>query len=119
MEGGRTGFEQPEELIIQSESVLRIVKEAIEATITPHQQYEHAMVGKWVNSIIENCMEKLKKLNKPFKFVTNCLIMRQSGGGLHLAASAYWDNAQDNMLLHKDDANRQMYTIVCVYWTAL
>eukprot|EP01059_Diplonema_ambulator_P000547 TRINITY_DN10449_c0_g1_i1.p1 TRINITY_DN10449_c0_g1~~TRINITY_DN10449_c0_g1_i1.p1 ORF type:complete len:135 (+),score=29.29 TRINITY_DN10449_c0_g1_i1:51-407(+) len=116
---GRTGFEQPEELMIQSETVLRIVKEAIEGTIGHTQQYDESLVGKWINGITEICMKELTRLNKPFKFVVSCFIMRHTGAGLHLAASAYWDNAQDNMLLHKDENNRHLYCIACVYWTAL
>lgn len=58
--------------------------------------------------MIEQCLNHLTKLGKPFKYVgryfpfrqfyifpVTCVIMQKSGAGLHTASSCYWDSTTD------------------------
>eukprot|EP00756_Hemistasia_phaeocysticola_P059629 Hpha_TRINITY_DN3646_c0_g1::TRINITY_DN3646_c0_g1_i1::g.877::m.877/K10420/DYNLT; dynein light chain Tctex-type 1 len=105
---------------INTDLASRVIKEAIEGTIGVTQQYDEALAPKWVNKICEETMDLLVKHQKPLKYVVTCYIMRNSGGGLHMFSSAFWDcGGNDNMFMHKDEANRFMHCVVCVYWTTL
>lgn len=112
-------FQQPEETTIQPEEVNVIVKDAVDSVVGGNLQYDHEKVGHWINTICETCMKKLSALNKPFKFIITCMIMRKTGAGLHLASSAMWDITCDNLFMHKEESNKYLYCITTVYWTAL
>lgn len=45
-----------------------IIKYSIEHSIGS-QSYQENMVNKWKDSVIENCLTKLSKLGKPFKYI--------------------------------------------------
>lgn len=45
-----------------------IIKYSIEHSIGS-QLYQQNMVNKWTDSIIENCITRLSKLAKPFKYI--------------------------------------------------
>eukprot|EP00906_Rhabdomonas_costata_P029292 RCo041354 len=112
-------FQQPEETTIQTEEVAVIVKDAVDSVVGPTLQYDHSKVQHWINTIVETSMKKLTALNKPFKFIVNCLIMRRTGAGLHLASSTVWDITSDNLYLYKEESNKYLYCITTVYWTQI
>eukprot|EP00667_Euglena_gracilis_P025470 EG_transcript_29924 len=112
-------FQQPEETTIQPEEVNVIVKDAVDSVVGGNMQYDHSKVSHWINTIVETCLKKLTALNKPFKFVITCMIMRKTGAGLHLASSCLWDITCDNLYMHKEESNKYLYCITTVYWTAL
>lgn len=45
-----------------------IIKYSIDHSIGS-QAYQQNMVNKWKDSVIENCLTKLSKLGKPFKYI--------------------------------------------------
>lgn len=45
-----------------------IIKYSIEHSIGS-QSYQQNMVNQWKDSVIENCLTKLSKLGKPFKYI--------------------------------------------------
>eukprot|EP01012_Entosiphon_sulcatum_P067864 TRINITY_DN9772_c0_g2_i3.p1 TRINITY_DN9772_c0_g2~~TRINITY_DN9772_c0_g2_i3.p1 ORF type:complete len:116 (-),score=27.16 TRINITY_DN9772_c0_g2_i3:174-521(-) len=112
-------FQQPEEITIPQEEVAVIVKDAVDSVVGGNMQYDHAKVGQWCNTIIETCMKKLKELNKPFKFVVTCLIMRRTGAGLHTASSTIWDITTDQLYIHREESNKYLLCITHVFCIAL
>lgn len=80
--------------------------------------YTHSRVPQWTSDVIENCMGRLKGLNKPFKYIVTCAIMQKTGAGLHMASSCYWDNTSDGSYTTKWE-NKTMYCIVSVFGLAL
>jgi len=50
------------------DEVSDIIKESIEHSIGS-QLYQQNMVNKWTDSVVENCLTKLSKLAKPFKYI--------------------------------------------------
>ncbi|BHF67153.1 Dynein light chain Tctex-type [Sparganum proliferum] len=57
--------------------------------------YVHSKVNQWTSTIIEQVLNQLTKLGKPFKYIVTCVIMQKCGAGLHTASSCYWDNTTD------------------------
>ncbi|VDP30968.1 unnamed protein product, partial [Echinostoma caproni] len=81
-----------------TDEVKNIVKDSIESTVGT-STYSHTKVQQWTSSVIEQCLNHLTKLGKPFKYVVTCVIMQKSGAGLHTASSCYWDSATDGEFL--------------------
>jgi dynein light chain Tctex-type 1 len=53
-------------------------------------------------------------VNKPFKYVTSCVIMQKNGAGLHLATSTFWDQTTDNSITIRWE-NATMHAILSLY----
>nr|CAH8874778.1 unnamed protein product [Trichobilharzia regenti] len=87
-------FQASEETTFVPEEVKNIVKEVIEA-IVGSSSYSQSKVQLWTSTVIEQCLNQLTKLGKPFKYIVTCIIMQKSGAGLHTASSCYWDNTTD------------------------
>ena len=52
-----------------------------EATIGGNT-YQHNKVNQWTSNVVEQCLNQLTKLSKPFKYIVNCVIMQKNGAGL-------------------------------------
>jgi dynein light chain Tctex-type 1 len=76
------------------DEVSNIIKESIEGTIGSHS-YQQTKINTWTSNIVENILNSLTKLNKPFKYIVSCVIMQKNGAGLHTASSCFWDNTTD------------------------
>lgn len=50
------------------DEVSDIIKDAIEQSIGS-QCYQQSMVNKWTDSVVENCLTRLCKLGKSFKYI--------------------------------------------------
>ncbi|CAH8635289.1 unnamed protein product [Heterobilharzia americana] len=83
-----------EETTFSPEEVKNIVKESIEATVGS-SSYSHNKVKQWTSTVVEQCLNQLTKLGKPFKYIVTCVIMQKCGAGLHTASSCYWDTSTD------------------------
>lgn len=80
--------------------------------------YDQAMVAKWVNVVVEDTTKAMVAMNKPFKYITTCVIMQRTGAGLHTASSCYWDSTLDGYAVLRVDM-KTMYIIVTVFAIAL
>ncbi|XP_003386291.1 PREDICTED: dynein light chain Tctex-type 1-like [Amphimedon queenslandica] len=108
---------QAEETTFVVEEVAAIVKDAVEnvlGTVT----YQHNKVNQWTSNVVEQCLNQLTKLAKPFKYIVNCVVMQKTGAGLHTAMSCYWDNNTDGSCTIKWE-NKSMYCIVTVFGLAI
>ena len=38
--------------------------------------YQHNKVNQWTSNVVEQCLNQLTKLNKPFKYIGNYLVLR-------------------------------------------
>jgi len=99
------------------DEVSGIIKESIEAVIAG-SSYNATKVNQWTSGIVESCLNHLTKLGKPFKYITNCVIMQKNGAGLHSASSCYWDNSTDGSCTVRWE-NKTMYCIVSVFGLAI
>lgn len=50
------------------DDVSKIIKEAIENTIGGNV-YQHDKVNSWTGAVVENCLNVLTKLQKPYKYI--------------------------------------------------
>jgi len=50
------------------DEVSDIIKDSIECSIGS-QLYQQNMINKWTDSVVENCLTRLSKLAKPFKYI--------------------------------------------------
>ncbi|XP_076373035.1 dynein light chain Tctex-type 1-like [Tachypleus tridentatus] len=91
--------------------------EAVEGTIGGNA-YQHSKVNQWTNTIVEQILGHVTKLNKPFKYIVTCVIMQKNGAGLHTASSCYWDNTTDGSCTVRWE-NKTMYCIVSVFGLAI
>lgn len=104
---------ESEELAFIGEDVKAIAKDSIESTLR-NQDFKSNMINQWCSTIIEECTKRLCALNKPFKYVSSCVIMQKTGAGLHLAASTYWEQTTDSSTTVKWE-NTTIYAILSVY----
>nr|CAH8874776.1 unnamed protein product [Trichobilharzia regenti] len=103
-------FQASEETTFVPEEVKNIVKEVIEA-IVGSSSYSQSKVQLWTSTVIEQCLNQLTKLGKPFKYIVTCIIMQKSGAGLHTASSCYWDNTTDENI-HSTNFRRKQVVII-------
>ncbi|XP_036356073.1 dynein light chain Tctex-type 1-like [Octopus sinensis] len=72
-------------------------------SIIGNNVYQQKLVNQWTADIIDQCLNNLSRLNKPFKYIgwscrgiaVTCIISQKSGAGLHTASSCYWDSETD------------------------
>ncbi|XP_053301869.1 dynein light chain Tctex-type 1-like [Pleuronectes platessa] len=88
-------------------------KESVEAAIGGNT-FQHSRVNQWTTSVLERCLNQLKKLGKPFKYIVTCVIMQKNGAGLQIASTCFWDNSTDGSTLVRWE-NKSMYCIVSVF----
>lgn len=80
--------------------------------------YQHNKVNQWTSNVVEQCLNQLTKLGKPFKYIVTCVIMQKNGAGLHTASSCFWDNGTDGSCTVRWE-NKTMYCIVSVFGLAI
>lgn len=115
VEGYRHGQKSVTTFVV--DEVTNIVKESIENNIGS-SSYVHTKVPQWTSTIVEQILNQLTKLGKPFKYIVTCVIMQKCGAGLHTASSCYWDNSTDGSCTVKWE-NKSMYFIVTVFGLAI
>uniref|UniRef100_A0A1I8HD51 Protein kinase domain-containing protein n=1 Tax=Macrostomum lignano TaxID=282301 RepID=A0A1I8HD51_9PLAT len=114
---GMDNLEATDESSFSVDEVSNIIKESVEDVIgTAH--YSHNKVGQWTSSVIEQCVNQLTRLGKPFKYIVTCLVMQKNGAGLNTASSCYWDSQTDGSCIIKWE-NKSMYVIVSVFGLAM
>ncbi|VVC36351.1 Tctex-1 [Cinara cedri] len=97
-----------------AEEVNDIIKESIENTIG-NNCYDQSMENIWTEAVILNCLTKLCKLDKPFKYMVTCVIMQKSDAAdTHTASACYWDNTTDGSCTVKWE-NQTVQAIVTVF----
>merc|ERR1712050_643338 len=106
-----------EETTFVVDDVTNIIKESIENAIGGNA-YQHNKVNQWTSNVVEQCLNHLTKLNKPFKYIVTCVIMQKNGAGLHTASSCFWDNSTDGSCTVRWE-NKTMYCIVSVFGLAI
>nr|XP_033791426.1 dynein light chain Tctex-type 1-like isoform X2 [Geotrypetes seraphini] len=106
-------FSLVEETSFIVDEVSLIIKEAIENTVGG-SAYQQNRVNRWSISIVEATLSHLAKLEKPFKYIVNCVIMQKNGAGMHKASACFWDNSTDGSCTVKWE-NKTMYCIVSAY----
>ncbi|XP_073239494.1 dynein light chain Tctex-type 1-like [Porites lutea] len=87
-------FQGAEETSFVVDEVSNIIKESVEGAIGGNA-YQHNKVNQWTSNVVEQCLNQLTKLGKPFKYIVTCVIMQKNGAGLHTASSCFWDNTSD------------------------
>uniref|UniRef100_UPI00398ECCC2 dynein light chain Tctex-type 1-like n=1 Tax=Pristiophorus japonicus TaxID=55135 RepID=UPI00398ECCC2 len=106
-------FQPAEETAFVADDVSTIIKEAVENTIGG-SAYQHHKVNQWTGAVVEQCLNQLTKLAKPFKYIVTCVIMQKNGAGLHTASSCFWDNSVDGSCTVRWE-NKTMYCIVSTF----
>jgi dynein light chain Tctex-type 1 len=106
-----------EEATFVVDEVSNVIKESIESVIGG-STYQHSKMNQWTSNVVEQCLNQLSKLGKPFKYIVTCVIMQKNGAGLHTASSCYWDNTTDGSCTVRWE-NKTMYVIVSVFGLAI
>lgn len=60
--------------------------------------YNDQLSNDWSNKICEDAIEQLTELNKPFKYIINCVLMQKNGAGLNSSTSCFWDTGNDGVV---------------------
>lgn len=110
-------FQGAEETSFVVDEVSNIIKESVEGAIGGNA-YQHNKVNQWTSNVVEQCLNQLTKLGKPFKYIVTCVIMQKNGAGLHTASSCFWDNTSDGSCTVRWE-NKTMYCIVSVFGLAI
>lgn len=110
-------FATGEDTAFVYDEISNIIKEAIEATIGGNA-YQHNKINQWTSNVVEQCLNQLTKLGKPFKYIVNCVIMQKNGAGLNMSNSCYWDNTTDGSCTVRWE-NKTMYCVVSIFGLAI
>ncbi|XP_065908450.1 dynein light chain Tctex-type 1-like [Dysidea avara] len=110
-------FQTGEETSFAVDEVSGIIKDSVEGVLGTNN-YQHNKVNQWTSAVVEQCLNQLTKLAKPFKYIVTCVIMQRNGAGLHTASSCFWDNTSDGSCTVRWE-NKTMYCIVSVYGLAI
>ncbi|KAI9473758.1 MAG: Tctex-1 [Benjaminiella poitrasii] len=102
-----------EEKKFNPEETSALVKEIVEETLAD-SEYSHSKVAQWNSTIIETCLNKLKNINKNYKYVVTCVILQNKGAGFYASSSVYWDNQNDGNASYRYES-KSLYTIVNVF----
>ena len=117
LKGTMDEFQSAEETSFVVDEVSNIIKESVEGAIGGNA-YQHNKVNQWTSNVVEQCLNQLTKLGKPFKYIVTCVIMQKNGAGLHTASSCFWDNTSDGSCTVRWE-NKTMYCIVSVFGLAI
>lgn len=112
-------FSQPEESVVSGDDIAVLVKDAVDSTIPRDADYSTSNASEWIDIICDGVMQKLGAMKKAFKYIVTVSISRKTGAGLHFASSAFWDITTDNLFTLKDESNKNLVTLVTVYWTSI
>jgi dynein light chain Tctex-type 1 len=57
--------------------------------------YDDTYSSQIINDILEELMEQLHSIKRPYKYIANCMLSQRLGTGLSNFTSAYWDKTMD------------------------
>uniref|UniRef100_A0A915PUD8 Cystatin domain-containing protein n=1 Tax=Setaria digitata TaxID=48799 RepID=A0A915PUD8_9BILA len=91
--------------------------------IIGNSPYWHVTTNQWSQQAVETITTNLVKLNKPYKYIVTCVIMQtNTGAGLSVSSTCYWDKATDRKFLLSFTVrweNKAVVTIVNVFAVAI
>ena len=76
------------------EDVERCVLETAEECLKD-AMWNEELVPQWINTICEKTTKQLVALNRPYKFVTTCVMQQKIGATVHSSMSCFWENSND------------------------
>ena len=117
MEDAVEGLEATEENAFEQDVAQGIIKDVVDSTLGS-AAYQHNKVSQWTSDVIEGCLTRLKKMEKPFKYIVTSVIMQKNGAGLHVATSCFWDNNTDGSATMRWE-NKSMCCITTIFGLAL
>ncbi|XP_038137581.1 dynein light chain Tctex-type 1 [Cyprinodon tularosa] len=106
-----------EQTVFDVDDVNKIIKDTLE-TVIGENSYKHSRVNQWSTNVVEQCLLRLSKLGKPYKYIVNCFIMQKNGAGQQTATSYFWDNSSDGSCMVKWEKD-SMYVQVSVFGLAI
>jgi dynein light chain Tctex-type 1 len=81
-----------------SEEIDRLMTETAEEVLK-EAMWDEKEVPHWVNRICEEGLEKLVKMQRPYKFVITCLMQQKTGSvACHSSYSCFFENATDGIV---------------------
>mmetsp|Transcript_55926 Transcript_55926/g.89008 ORF Transcript_55926/g.89008 Transcript_55926/m.89008 type:complete len:123 (-) Transcript_55926:96-464(-) len=86
-----------EEISFNDEEVHKIVWQILESQLN-EGDYNDERSNDWSNKICEDAVQQLTSLNKPFKYIVNCVLMQKNGAGLNSSTSCFWDTGNDGVV---------------------
>ncbi|XP_075871394.1 peroxisomal biogenesis factor 7 isoform X12 [Nelusetta ayraudi] len=95
------------------EEVTKIIKKCVEGTIGG-TEYQHSRVNQWSNKVIEQVLNQLARLGKPFKYIVSCTITQKNGAGVQVGSACFWDSTGDGSCVLRWE-NRSLYCLVTVF----
>lgn len=80
--------------------------------------YDHAKASGWIAKICDTVLnsDKLVKARKPYKFVVNAMVVRAAGAGVHVSSSCYLGPHDGYHIEEYNNAQKQIYAALTVYW---
>uniref|UniRef100_A0A7S2DAW6 Dynein light chain n=1 Tax=Octactis speculum TaxID=3111310 RepID=A0A7S2DAW6_9STRA len=99
------------------EDVDSIVKLAITQNLAD-VMYNQKKVNDQINKIVDKCLEELRKLERPFRYIVTCIIMQKNGAGMNTAATMFWDTSKDGKCVVQW-SNDTMNVVVTVFGLAV
>mmetsp|Transcript_8226 Transcript_8226/g.12745 ORF Transcript_8226/g.12745 Transcript_8226/m.12745 type:complete len:122 (+) Transcript_8226:53-418(+) len=86
-----------EESAFNDDEVHKIVWQILESHLS-EGDYNDQQSNTWSNKICEDSVHQLTTLNKPFKYIVNCVLMQKNGAGLNSSSSCFWDTGNDGVV---------------------
>lgn len=101
-----------------SQEAKQIVHRIIGRTMTDEQFQKPEKFKKLSDKIVQQVLEELNKMKKPFKYIVTCTVNQRDGPGLYSHSSCYFNTDTDTIQTFKW-VNEAVFCIVSIYIMAL
>lgn len=110
------GFKQKQRKMddLDVEDVDQIIRGVLEKVLVDVESFEWERVPEWTDAILYQCLNELVILEKPFKYIVECIINQRDGAGLFSHSNCCFDVEWD-LLTCVSWNNDVLRAIVTVY----
>lgn len=104
--------------LLDIDELNQIIREAINKNLHGENTFKPEELQIWNDAIVHQCLDKLSKLSKPYKFIVTCIINQRDGAGVYSHSSCFLNTDTDSIATIRWD-NDVMHCVVSVYSLAL
>lgn len=94
------------------DEVEKIIKKNLE-----NKTYNQKEAQTWTNTVTDEVIKELHKLQKGFKFICNGTIFQKGDSSLHFSSTCLWNPNTDGSITVKWE-NDQMHCFICLFGIA-
>lgn len=103
---------------LETDEVNQIIRDVVEKIVGDETAFMIEKLKKWSDTIVQQCLEKLAKLKRPFKFIVTSVINQRNGAGFVSHSSCFFNIDTDLVTTFRWE-NDILHCVVSVYALAV